>query len=155
MTTNAITPSGHSLAKAIDSLCANEFAVQIDGEIIPGVFRVSGLVSFKLDTRASSGLKMLHEPFKISKMVQRDGNSVFNRWLRETVSAKADIARPKRNLAVQAIDDGVEIRRWTVKGAWISEITYSDFNSASSEMVEETVLIMYDEIDETWPATTD
>ena len=33
------------------------------------------------------------------------------------------------------IDDGEEIRRWTIKGAWISEIAYSDFDSASSALM--------------------
>jgi phage tail-like protein len=137
---------------ALDSLCANEFAVEVEGEKIPGIFRVSDLTSFKLDT-GGSALKIVSEPFKITKMVQRDGNSVFNRWLRETVNAKDSAKRPTRTVAVMAIDDGVETRRWTVNGAWISEISYSDFNSGSFEMVEETVTIHYDSIDESWPVT--
>jgi phage tail-like protein len=137
---------------ALDSLCANEFAVEIEGEKIPGIFRVSDLTSFKLDT-SGSALKLVSEPFKITKMVQRDGTSVFNRWLRETVIAKGSATRPTRTVAVMAIDDGVETRRWTVNGAWISEISYSDFNSGSFEMVEETVTIHYDSIDESWPVT--
>jgi hypothetical protein len=137
---------------ALDSLCANEFAVEVEGEKIPGIFRVSDLTSFKLDT-TGTGLKVLREPFKITKMVQRDGNSVFNRWLRETVGAKEGASRPKRTVAVMAIDDGVETRRWTVTDAWISEIRYSDFNSGSFEMVEETVTIHYDAIEESWPVT--
>jgi hypothetical protein len=51
------------------------------------------------------------------------------------------------------VDDGVETRCWTVKGAWISEVSYSHFNTASSEMVEETVTIQYDDLEESWPAT--
>jgi phage tail-like protein len=98
-------------------------------------------------------MKLAREPFKIVKMVQRDGNNPFNSWIRETVAARDDIVRPKRTLAVVAIDDGVEVRRWTIKEAWISEISYSDFDTASGEMVEETLTIHYEEIEESWPAT--
>jgi phage tail-like protein len=75
---------------------------------------------------------------------------VVNRWLRDTIDAKADIVRPKRTVAIIAIDDGEEVRRWTVSGAWISEITYSDFNSGSSALVEETLTIQWDEMEESW-----
>jgi hypothetical protein len=134
---------------AIDSLCANEFAMEIDGESIDGIFRVSGLTTFKLDTVT---LKPVQEPFQLVKMVQRDGNNAFNRWLRETTAAK-DGSRPTRTVAVVAIDDRVETRRWTATNAWISAVNYSDFNSASFEMVEEAVTIQYESLEETWPAT--
>lgn len=139
----------------IDSLCANEFALEIEGQRISGVFRVSGLTAFKLDVKTTNALKMVQEPFKVVKMVQRDGNNAFNRWVRETIAAQEDIVRPKRTVAVLALDDGVETVRWTVQGAWISAIGYSDFNTASAEMVEETVTIQYDKIAVSWPATPD
>jgi phage tail-like protein len=144
----AIQPIG---VQAIDSLSANEFGVELEGEKITGIFRVSGLVSFKLDVKTTTALKAVKEPFKIIKMVQRDPNNPFNKWLRETIAAQTDIVRPKRTLAIMAIDDGVETRRWTVKGAWITSVSYSDFNTASGELVEETLTINWDEIEETWP----
>ena len=155
MTDSEIVAIEDSTFLAIDSLCANEFALEIEGETIPGIFRVEGLVSFKLDVKTTTAMKMIQEPFNIVKMVQRDGNNTFNQWLRETVAAKDDIVRPKRTVAVVAIDDDVETRRWTANGAWISAVSYSNFDSAAFEMVEETVTIQYDEIDETWPATPD
>jgi tail tube protein gp19 len=138
--------------QAVDSLSANEFAVEIDGDRVTGVFRISGFIAFKMDVKP--GLtKVVHEAFKIAKMVQRDGNNVFNRWVRETIQAKDDIARPKRRLDLIAIDDGVETRRWTMAGAWISQIAYSDFNSSSGELVEEILTIEHQEVEESWPAT--
>jgi len=131
---------------AVDSLVANEFAVEIEGKLMLGVFRVEGLTTFKLDDIG----ERVFEPFLLSKMVQRDGNNPFNRWLTETVSG-AD--RPRRELAIVAIDDGVETRRWTVKGAWIKEVRYSSFDTGSSEMVEEIVTIVYDDLEEHWSAT--
>lgn len=151
MTNNAIVPAG--IIQTLDSLCANEFALEIEGERIGGIFRIEGLTTFKLDVKSTNQLKLVPEPFTIVKMVQRDGNNTFNKWLRASVAARDDIVRPKRTVAVLAIDDGVETRRWTVKGAWISAVKYSDFNSATSEMVEETVTIQFDAIDESWPAT--
>ncbi len=138
--------------RAIDSLSANEFAVEIDGERASGIFKVTGLVSFKLDIRTTTSLKEIKEPFKIVKMVQRDSNLPFNRWLRETQAAKADIVRPTRTIAVIAIDDGVETRRWTASNAWISEVAYSEFNTGSGELIEETLTIQWETIEESWAA---
>ncbi|HVU10154.1 MAG TPA: phage tail protein [Phototrophicaceae bacterium] len=133
----------------VDSLLANEFTILLNGETVKGVFKVSGLLPFKLEVKPSL-TKLVRDPFKLSKMVQRDPELPFNRWLRETIAAKDDIVRPTRTLEIIAIDDGEESRRWTVKGAWISEISYSDFSSASSDLIEETVTIHYDDILETW-----
>lgn len=138
-----------SLAVHVDSLSANEFEVLLDGDRLQGVFRVSGLLPFKLDVKPSL-TKLVREPFKLSKMVQRDPQLPFNRWLRDTVASRDDIVRPTRTLEIVAVDDGKETRRWTVKEAWISEISYSDFNTGSSDLVEETVIIHYDDIEESW-----
>jgi hypothetical protein len=146
---NEVISEASPAGAAIDSLSANEFAVEIEGERLSGVFRVSGLMPFKLDIKPSL-TKLVREPFKIAKMVQRDPENPSNRWLRETVAHKNDIIRPTRTVTVIAIDDGVEVRRWTVKGAYISEVIYSDFNTASSELIEETFTIMYEDIEESW-----
>lgn len=147
-TISTASPTG----QAIDSLSANEFAVEIEGTRATGIFRVSGLVTFKLDVKPSL-TKVVRDPFKIVKMVQRDPNLPFNRWVRETVQAKDDIVRPLRTLEIIALDDGVETRRWKIKGAWISEISYSDFDSGSSELVQETLVIHHEDVEETWMTT--
>ena len=41
------SPAYENTFVALDSLCANEFALEIDGEPIDGIFRVSGLTTFK------------------------------------------------------------------------------------------------------------
>ncbi len=138
-----------ALVVHIDSLSANEFQVMVDDEQVKGVFRIIGLLPFKLEVKPAL-TKLVREPFKLSKMVQRDPTLAFNQWLRETIDAKDDIVRPTRTLHILAVDDGVEIRRWTVEGAWISEVSYSDFNSASSDLIEETLTIRYEDITETW-----
>lgn len=137
--------------QAIDSLVANEFEVRIDDELISGIFGISGLVTFKLDVRVTTALKKMQEPFTIKKMVHRDPYAPFNRWIRDTFAAQDDIVRPTRTVVITAVDNDVPIRRWTVKGAWISQVSYSDFDSGSSEMVEETITIQYKDIEESWP----
>ncbi len=140
---------------AVDSLVANEFAVELDGETLTGVFRVSGLTTFKLTSHGSeTTMERVREPFTLVKMVQRDGNNPFNKWLRETVT-KTSGSRPRRDITVMAVDDGVETRRWAFRGAWISEVRYSDFDSSTTEMVEEIITIHYDSLTESWPATSD
>lgn len=135
---------------AVDSLTANEFAVEIEGERASGIFRVTGLTPFKLDVKPSM-TKVLREPLKIAKMVQRDPNNPFNRWLQDSTRSKEDIIRPTRRLAIVALDEGVETRRWEVIGAYIVEVTYSEFNTAARDLVEEVLTIMYERIDEVWP----
>ena len=137
--------------QAIDSLVANEFAVAIDDELVSGVFSIAGLVTFKLDVKTTTSMKKLKEPFTITKMVQRDPQVPFNRWIRDTFAAEADIVRPTRTLTISAVDDGVPTRRWVIKKAWISQVKYSDFSSSSSEMVEETLTIQFDDLEEHWP----
>jgi hypothetical protein len=144
-----IISAASTVGQAVDSLSANEFAVEVDGARISGIFRILGLTPFKLDIKPSMK-KLVREPFKITKMVQRDPESPFNRWLRDSVTSRDDIVRPTRKLAIIAIDDGVEIRRWTIQGAYISEVSYSDFNSSSNELIEETVTVYYDDVIESW-----
>jgi hypothetical protein len=131
--------SNENQLKQVDSLVANEFVVELDGEALEGIFGVQGLVSF--NTAAAEGT------FVISKMVQRDPNNPINRWVRETTNA----TRPTRTVTVVAVDDGVETRRWAAKDAWISRIAYSDFNAGSGELVEEYITIQYSAIEESWP----
>ncbi|MFN8372516.1 MAG: phage tail protein [Anaerolineae bacterium] len=146
-----MSSNGTNRFEAIDSLVANEFALEVDGKRVNGIFRISGLTTFKM---AYGSNQIVNQPFKIAKMVQRDGSNPVNNWIRETRASNESADRPRRTLTILAIDDGVVIRRWTAQGAWISEISYSDFNSASAEMVEETLTIYYNQLDEEWPATS-
>lgn len=147
--------SASKSTKHIDSLSANEFRVELDGEVIDGIFKVSGLAPFKLEVKQSSALKINKDPITIVKMVRRDPNNPVNRWIRESIAAHTDIKRATRTLTVVAVDDGEEIRRWNIKGAWISGISYSEFNSASGELVEETITLQWEAIETLWPDLAD
>ncbi len=148
---NEIIPVSEGTVQELDSLVANEFAIYLDDQKVSGIFRVSGLISFKLEVKTTNSLKRVHDPIKVTKMVQRDPMLPFNAWIRDTFAADTDIVRPMRTLCIIAIDNEVATRHWTVNKAWISEISYSDFNSASAEMVEETITIRHDGIVESWP----
>lgn len=137
--------------QAIDSLVANEFEVHLDDEPISGIFSISGLTTFKLDVRVTTSITKMQQPFTIKKMVHRDPYAPFNQWIRDTFAAQDDIVRPLRTLSITAVDNGVPTRKWIIKDAWISEVKYSDFDSGSSAMIEETITIQYEDIDETWP----
>lgn len=141
---NNIPATAAENVTAVDSLQANEFAVELDGTPVKGVFRVSGLHTFSL------GGGDANTPVVITKMVQRDAALPFNAWLRETVAAGQSTERPTRTLAVVAIDDGEEVRRWTLQDATITAIAYSEFDTGSSDFVEEQVSIRYSNLIETW-----
>ncbi|MEM6280721.1 MAG: phage tail protein [Chloroflexota bacterium] len=141
--------AGDDEYRAVDSLQGNEFAVEIDNEPVSGVFRVSGLMTFDLYPEEDDDEEEV-EYISIAKMVQRDANLPFNAWLRETIEAGTSGDRPTRNVAIVAIDDGEETRRWTLKDAYIIAVSYSDFDTASSELVEEVIDISYERIIEAW-----
>jgi phage tail-like protein len=126
----------------LDSLVANEFAVEIDGEPATGVFRVLGFTAYQNDRNQPRQVT-------VTKMVQRDGSMPFNRWIRDA-ETQGDAAR--RDVAIIAVDDGVPVRRWTLKNACIQSVSYSDFDSSSIEMIEEHIKIAYDAVVHEWLA---
>lgn len=126
--------------KEIDSLSAYEFHVELDGQTVDGIFSVSGLASFMLDGD--------YPPVVISKMVQQHPENAFNVWTRETAAGQ----KPTRDVAVVAMDEGVETRRWVYRAAYITQIAFSSFDTASSELVEERITIKAEGVDEIWPS---
>lgn len=134
----------------IDSLVSNEFALEINGTRVNGILQISHLVTFRLHEDGTRSLP----PFEVSKIVERDSNTVFNRWLRETLDGRHEAARVRRDITVVAVDDGVVTRRWTARNAWIQEVRYSAFDSSSFEMVAETYVISYDDIEDSWPTSS-
>jgi hypothetical protein len=134
----------------IDSLVSNEFAFEINGTRVNGILQISQLVTLRLNADGTRSLP----PFEVSKIVERDANSAFNLWLRETLEGRNAGTRARRDVTVVAVDDGIETRRWTARSAWIQEVRYSTFDSASFEMVAETYIIAYDDIEDSWPTSS-
>ena len=130
--------------QAIDSLSAHEFQVEVGGEVASGIFGVSGLHSFSMD----DGEPVLH-PVTITKMVQQDPNLPFNKWTRETISKLGD--KVTRKVAVVAMDEGTETRRWVIEEAWIVDIQFSDFDTGSDALVEERITLYHNGVNEIWP----
>lgn len=140
----------------VDSLCANEFAVELDGQPVTGMFKIEGFVPFRLvavPPAAGSNhpaMRLDTPPFRISRMVQRNPDLPFNKWIQATIEAATTGIYPQKTLTIIALDDGVATRRWTVEKAMITEIAYSDFDTGSGELVEETCMIQYASIKVNW-----
>jgi hypothetical protein len=132
--------------KAIDSLSANEFRVEIDGETATGIFGVSGLHIRSVDLTAG---RLVNQPLTITKMVQQNPDLPFNRWTRETLANPT--SKVTREIAVVAMDEGVETRRWVYKDAWISDIAFSDFDKSRDVLIEECLTIQHVGVEEIWP----
>lgn len=131
---------------AIDSLSANEFRVEINGDVATGIFGVSGIHIRSVDLSAG---RLVHKPLTITKMVQQDPTLPFNEWTRETLANPTQ--KVTRDIAVVAMDEGKETRRWVYKEAWISDIEFSDFDTASDELIAEKLLLQHSGVDEIWP----
>lgn len=137
-----------SFERVVDSLVANEFSVEIDGAPVSGIFRVIGFKAYSLPVfdPSSSGAGMPKPEVKtvtVTKMVQRDPRTPFNQWLADCEKRGAAATR---NVTIVAIDDGIETRRWTLKDCVVTDVSYSDFDSASMEMVEERITLAYTEV---------
>lgn len=141
-----MTTETSSGIRAIDSLSANEFHVEIDGVIATGIFGVSGIASRRVDLNAG---RLVNQPITITKMVQQDPKLPFNQWTRETLANPT--GRVTRQIAVVAMDEGQETRRWVFKDAWISDISFSDFDTSRDELVEERLVIQHHGVEEVWP----
>jgi hypothetical protein len=133
----------------IDSLSSNEFVVEIDGERATGIFAVAGLSSYSLKIEDGKPTGMDFPPIVVTKMVQQDSNLAFNRWTRETVAARGT-RLPTRTVAIIAMDEGVETRRWIYHKAWISNVRFSDFDTALDFLIEEKVTIQHGGVEEVW-----
>ncbi len=132
--------------KAIDSLSSNEFQIEIDGEIATGIFGVSGLHIRSVDLTAG---RLVHQPLIITKMVQQNPTLPFNRWTRETLANPT--SKVTRQIAVVALDDSVETRRWVYQDAWISDIAFSNFDKGHDALIEEWLTIQHGGVEEIWP----
>lgn len=137
--------------QAVDSLSSNEFVVEIAGERATGIFSVSGLSSYSLKLEAGKPVGLEYPPLVITKMVQQDASLQFNQWTRETVAARGT-RLPTRDVAVVAMDEGVETRRWIYRNCWISNIEFSDFDTDKEFLIEERITIQHGGIEEVWPS---
>lgn len=133
--------------QAVDSLSANEFHVEIDDQLVSGIFGVSGLHCRSVDLE---GGKLVNRPVVVTKMVQHDAQLPFNAWIQETLDHPT--TRIIRQFAIVATDEGLETRRWVLKDAWISDISYSDFDTGSGQLVEERLTIQHNGVEVIWPS---
>jgi hypothetical protein len=133
-------------ATTVDSLISSEFAVEIDGKPVTGMFRVLNLVTFK---RVSGSL--MQPSFSLTKTVQHDSTLPMNVWLAENHQAvKSNGKVPTRDITIKAVDDGKVIRVWAFKGCFIDEVRYSDFDTSNFQLVEEIITISYKSMDESF-----
>ena len=86
------TIQNYSGIRAVDSLSANEFHVELNGEIVTGIFGVRGIHIRHVDLTAG---KLVPQPLTVTKMVQQDAELPFNQWARETLAAHAADPRPR------------------------------------------------------------
>jgi hypothetical protein len=123
-----------------NTLQANEFAVTLDGEVIDSILSCD---MFEYLTAAGDTDKPL---LTFYKQVEDSRNTVFNRWLGETLGSREPGSRPRRTFVVTAVNDGNPIRRWTFNGAWIAAVAQGSLDSTSHEFAVERIALGYDTI---------
>jgi hypothetical protein len=126
--------------QGVNTLQSNEFAVTLDGEAIDTILSCD---MFEYLTAAGDADK----PFlTFYKQVEDSRDSVFNRWLGETLGSKEPSSRPRRTFVVTAVNDRNPIRRWTFAGAWIAAVAQGSLDSTSHEFAVERITLGYDTI---------
>ena len=123
-----------------NTLQANDFIVTLDGEAVDTILSCD---MFEYLTAAGDADK----PFlTFYKQVEESRDSVFNRWLGETLGSREPSSRPRRTFVVTAVNDGNPIRRWTFTGAWIAAVAQGSLDSTSHEFAVERIKLGYDKI---------
>jgi len=123
-----------------NTLQSNEFAVTLDGEVIDSILSCD---MFEYLTAAGDTDKPL---LTFYKQVEDSRNTVFNRWLGETLGSREPGSRPRRTFVVTAVNDVNPIRRWTFNGAWIAAVAQGSLDSTSHEFAVERISLGYDTI---------
>ena len=123
-----------------NTLQVNEFVVTLDGEAIDTILSCDMFEYLTAEGDADRPLLTFY------KQVEDSRDSVFNRWLGETLASQSPASRPRRTFVVTAVNDGNAIRRWTFTGAWIAAVAQGSLDSTSHEFAVERVKLGYDRI---------
>jgi len=129
-----------SNVSGVNSLQVNEFVVTLDGEAIDTILSCD---MFEYLTAEGDADKPL---LSFTKQVEGSPDTVFNRWLVETLGSQSPSGRPRRSFVVTAVNDGNAIRRWTFKGAWIAAVAQGSLATTSYDFAVERVSLGYDNI---------
>ena len=124
----------------VNTLQANQFVVTLDGEAIDTILSCD---MFEYLTAEGAADK---PPLTFYKQVEDSRDTVFNRWLAETLASETPSSRPRRNFVVTAVNDGNPIRRWTFRGAWIAAVAQGSLDSTSHDFAVERIKLCYDKI---------
>jgi phage tail-like protein len=123
-----------------NTLQVNEFSIALDGEPINTILSCD---MFEYLTAEGDADK----PFvTLFKQVEDSRDSVFNRWLVETLASRDPSSRPRRTIVVTAVNDDRPIRRWTLTGTWIAAIAQGSLDSTSHDFAVERVKLGYEKI---------
>lgn len=122
------------------ALQVNGFVTTLDGEAIDTILSCD---MFAYLTAAGDDDK----PYlTFDKQVEDSRDTVFNRWLADTLNSQTPSSRPRRTFVVTAVNDGKAIRRWTFAGAWIAAVAQGSLDSTSHDFAVERVSLGYDKI---------
>ncbi len=121
-------------------LQVNEFVPSLDGEVLDTI------LSCDLFEYLTAGGDAEKPVLTFHKQIEESRDTVFNRWLAETLASKDPASRPRRTFVVTAVSDGTPIRRWTFTGAWIVAVAQGSLDSTSYEFAVERIKLGYDAV---------
>jgi hypothetical protein len=124
----------------VNTLQDNQFVVTLDGEPIDTILSCDMFEYLTADGDADK------PPLTFYKQVEASRDSVFNRWLAETLASDSPSNRPRHTFVVTAVNDGNASRRWTFTGAWIAAIAQGSLDSTSHDFAVERVKLCYDKL---------
>ena len=139
------------------------FRLEMDGTPQKGILQIVEFTPYKSGLRGMANdeamavqrvfTRYVTPPFKIIRTADYDEASRLNRWVEDSLRARnagADPASKARNLDIILLKGTEEKLTFHVKGAWISEISYSDLDRAAAGKLKETLIIESSSIDPTF-----
>jgi phage tail-like protein len=133
----------------------HEFVVEIEGIPSPGITKVTGLTDGQVEVieQPDGGSNIIH---KISSGIIKYGNvtlernmdgsandAAFQSWFQTmfTIDGTGTGSQLRRNGSIVKKQFGVEVIRYAIEGAFITNSTFSDLDAASSGLMKQTIVL--------------
>lgn len=132
----------------------NEFVFEIEGIESPGITKVSGLSEGDVDSidqsdggsnimhKVSSGIVKYDDLTLERNMDGTQSDEDFKTWFNEMfkLDGTGTGSQLRRNGSIVKKQNGVEVLRFAVEGVWMKSSKFSDLDSASSDLMKQTMV---------------
>lgn len=142
-----------------ESFRASEFVLVVDGQVSPGVSKISGLSEGEVETieQADGGTnhvykiaanKVKFEPLTIERYVDGSPEDTrFRDWFRQVfnlASATQGGSSARKNGLIIKRHNGVQVMTFSFTGAWVKSSKFTDLEAGSTAPFKQTIVLEHE-----------